>query len=81
MSNFGSDQSKYKLIVYLKNGERKSYYSLLNEEKKGDDFAIRGMERRLLERIHKGKYQTALFINRHTDTPCRKFVNGKLELI
>lgn len=81
MSNFSSDQSKFKMVVYLKNGQRKCYYSLINEEKKGDEFALNGMIRRLLDRIHKGRYQTALIIDRYTDKTVKKYVNGKLELV
>ena len=81
MSNFGSDQSKFKMIIYLKNGQRKCYYSLLNEEERGDHIAVGGMVRRLLERMYKNKYQTALIINRETDIVYKKFINGKLELV
>jgi len=67
MSNFGSDQSKFKMVLYLKNGDRKCFYSLVNEEQRGDQFALRGMERRLLEKTYKGKYQTALVFNKHSN--------------
>ena len=80
MSNFGTDQSKFKMVLYLKSGDRKCFYSLVNEEKKGDEVAIRGMKRRLLERIYKGKYQTALIYNRMTDKIEQKFVNGIKEV-
>jgi len=79
MSNFGSDQSKFKMVLYLKSGERKCFYSLLNEEKKSDEVAIRGMKRRLLDRMYKGKYQTALIYNRITDRIEQKYINGNLE--
>lgn len=80
MSNFSSEQSKFKMVLYLKSGERKSFYSLINEEKKGDEVAIRGMKRRLLERIYKGKYQTALIYDRFTDKVVQKYINGKMEV-
>lgn len=77
MSNFGNDQSKFKLIVYMKGGGRQCYYSLVNEEKKGDDVAMKGMVRRLLDRRLKGKYQTALMYNRISDTLLEKWIDGK----
>ena len=77
MSNFGNDQSKFKLIVYLKGGQRQCFYSLLNEEKKGDEVAKKGMVRRLLDRRFKGKYQTALMYERQTDTLLDKWIDGK----
>jgi len=79
MSNFGNDQSKFKMVIYLKNGARHTFYSLINEEKKSDEFALRGMKRRLLENRFKGKYQTALIYNRYADILIEKFINGKLE--
>lgn len=81
MSNFGNDLSKYKLIVYLKGGQRQCFYSLVNEEKKGDDVAKRNMKRRLLENKFKGRYQTALLYDRLNDVCVEKWVNGKLEQI
>ncbi len=80
MSNFGNDQSKFKMVVYLKSGARHTFYSLLNEEKKGDSVAIRGMKRRLLENRFKGKYQTALIYDRYKDILLEKFINGKMEV-
>jgi hypothetical protein len=79
MSNFGTDLSKFKMVLYLKNGDRKCFYSLLNEEKKGDQIAIRGMQRRLLENRYKGKYQTAIIYDRIQDKEVQKFINGKME--
>lgn len=79
MSNFGNEQSKFKMIIYLKSGDRQTYYSLLNEEKKSDEIALRGMKRRLLENRFKGKYQTALIYNRFSDKLIEKFINGKME--
>lgn len=81
MSNFGKDQSKFKMVIYLKNGQRKCFYSLVNEEKKGDDVALRGMTRRLLENAYKGKYSTALIFDRVADTQVKKYVNGNLEMV
>lgn len=80
MSNFGKDSSKFKMVVYLKNGQRKCFYSLINEEKKGDEVALRGMVRRLLENAYKGKYSTALIFNTSADIQVRKYVNGNLEI-
>ncbi len=77
MGNFSNDQSKFKLIIYLKSGQRQCFYSLLNEEKKGDDVAKRGMIRRLLERRFKDKYQTALLYDRISDLLLQKWVDGK----
>lgn len=81
MSNFGKDNSKFKMVVYLKNGKRLCYYSLTNEEKKGDVVAINGMVRRLLDKAHKGKYSTALIYNTKSDIQLRKYVNGNLQAI
>lgn len=81
MSNFGSDQSKYKMVVYLKNGQRKCYYSLVNEEERGESVALRNMIRRLLERLHRGKYQTALVIDRYSNKIITKYVDGKIETV
>lgn len=80
MSNFGKDSSKFKMVLYLKNGQRKCFYSLINEEKKGDEIALRGMVRRLLENAYKGKYSTALIFNTSADVQVRKYVNGNLDM-
>lgn len=81
MSNFGTDQSKFKMILYLKNGDRKCFYSLLNEEKKGDQIALRNMCRRLLDKIYKGKYMTALIFDRVSDKVIEKYIDGKKEVM
>jgi len=81
MSNFGKEISKFKLVVYLKSQSVKHYFSLTNEEKRGDDYVINQMERRLLDGKHKGKYQTALFFDQKQDKLIRKYVNGKLEIV
>ncbi len=80
MSNFGNEQSKFKMVIYLKSGDRHTFYSLINEEKKSDEVALRGMKRRLLENRFKGKYQTALIYDRFADKLLEKFINGKMEV-
>jgi aromatic ring hydroxylase len=79
MSNFGKTQSKFKLVIYLKRGEKKVYYSLENEEKVSDDKAIRGMIRRLLYHLYKDKYQTAIIYEQYTGKEKHKFINGVQE--
>jgi hypothetical protein len=69
------------MVVYLKNGQRKCYYSLVNEEERGDAVALRNMTRRLLERLHRGKYQTALVIDRYSNKILTKYVDGKIEIV
>lgn len=81
MSNFGKEISKFKMVIYLKNQAVKNYFSLVNEEKKGAEFVLQQMERRLLNGKHKGKYQTALIFDQKQDKLLRKYVNGKLELV
>lgn len=61
----------------MKGGKRQCFYSLVNEEKKGDEVAKKGMVRRLLDRRFKGKYQTALMYDRISDTLLDKWVDGK----
>lgn len=60
MPNFGKEISRFKMVIYLLNGDCHRYYSLKNEEKKNDKVAIAGMVRRLLLHRYKGKYKTAL---------------------
>lgn len=80
MSNFGSDQSKFKMVIYLKSGARHIFYSLINEEKKSDAIALNGMKRRLLEKKFRGLYQTALIYDRYSDRLIEKYINGKMEV-
>ena len=75
--NFGVDISKFKMVIYLKNNDRKVFYSLTNEEKKGDRYAINGMIRRLLEKRYKNTYHTAVVYNRETNIEVLKMIEGR----
>lgn len=78
MSNFDKKTSKFKLLIYFKNGSPgKSFYSLENEEKKSDGKAMSGMIRRLLESRYRGKYSTALLYDNHSGRLIMKFIDGK----
>ena len=80
MGNFGKDQSKFKLVVYMKNDDRMVFYSLENEEKRSAEVAIRGMIRRLLLRKYLNKYKTAIIYDNTTGAMVSKYVNGVKEL-
>jgi len=81
MANFGPSVSRYKMVVYLKNGDRKVYYSLLKEEQKNPpDKVVSNMVRRLLFGLHHGKYQTAmLYDTRNTNEAFQKWSLGHRE--
>lgn len=76
--NFGHDHSKFKMILYLKSGEKKCYYSLLNEEERGDLFAISNMKRRLFVR-YKLKLQTALIYHQKTGQLIEKHISSNIK--
>lgn len=59
MPGYGRDISKFKVVVYLTNGEKWTHYSYVSEEKGSNEKVINAMVRRLLFKRYKGKYQTA----------------------
>jgi len=77
MANFGSETSKFKMVIYLNDNEKKVFYSLENEDKRGENYSVDGMVRRLLERMFKNKYHTAVIYDLKTNSQVLKFVNGK----
>ena len=83
MPNFGPDISKFKMVIYLTSNDKKTFYSLTNEENKGNERALNGMVSRLLFRKYRGKYQTALIYakvnGQWTSEAIQKWVYGTKE--
>lgn len=66
MANFGAGVSRYKMVVYLKSGDKKVFYSLTNEEQKVPQKVVSNMVNRLLFGMYRGKYQTAMIYDTHS---------------
>lgn len=78
---FDTKKSKIKLVVYsLKNNSREVFFSLFNEECKGDRHVLEKMKERLLERKFNNNYQTAIFYLNNTDSILQKYVKGDIVL-
>lgn len=77
---FNSDLSRYKMVIYLLNKDKHVYYSIVSEDKKGEDKSIGAMVRRLLEGKYRKKYNTALVYDNSTGDLIQKYVKGVREL-
>lgn len=76
MANFGKDISKYKMVIYLKDRSQQTFYSLVEEDKKGETHSCNGMTRRLLDKLYRNKYSTALIYDRDSDCLVAKYIDG-----
>lgn len=77
---YNKTKSLVKLKVYMKpDGKVQTFYSFLKNDKKGWQHSMFAMEKRLLLRILRGKYITALFFDNHQNKLVGKWVNGKKE--
>ncbi len=81
MANFGIGLSRYKMVVYMKGGEKKIFYSLIKEEQKSPTKVVSNMVRRLLFGLYHGKYQTAMIYDTHApiDEAFQKWCLGHRE--
>lgn len=77
MTNFSKDTSRFKMVIYLKDRTTKVFYSLDNEEKKSSSYAIRGMVRRLLEKLYLNKYTTSIIYDMTTGEEVEKYISGR----
>jgi hypothetical protein len=76
--NFDKDQSRVKLLVYMPNGQCKTFYSFIYEDKKGIERSIAGMKRRILAQYLNEDYTTAIFYDTETGRQLKKYVKGQL---
>lgn len=59
--------SKLKIWILLNNGDRITRYSIIKEDRKGLDYSLQAMKRRMVDNEFRGKFGTVIFYDNSTN--------------
>ncbi len=75
MKEFYGENSKYRMVVFLKDNDNgHSFKSAINEDKKGFEKAKSGLVERIVNKKFKGQVKTAIFYDNITGKELSKMV-------
>lgn len=76
MPIFDKDKSRIKLWVGTGSSQGSVYYSILSQDKKSDKEIIAKMSKRILEKLHKNNFTTAIFYNNQTGEELKMIIGN-----